>query len=144
MDRPPRPLSARLPPEWRRRLSEQRALWQALQAALPPEWRRPLCGAALDGTALVLFVPSAAWATRLRYSERTLLPPLSAALGRPIERLRVRVAPPLAPAPAARGAAAARRPAPPPPETGAVLATLADKVGHPALARALRRLARRR
>ena len=63
----------------------------ALHAVLPPELAREVWSAALRGTTLTAFVSTAAWGTRLRYVASKLLVPLAAALGSPVEEIKVKV-----------------------------------------------------
>lgn len=63
----------------------------ALRGVLPPELAREVWSASLRGTTLTAFVQTAAWGTRLRYVASQLMVPLAAALGSPVEEIRVKV-----------------------------------------------------
>lgn len=63
----------------------------ALRGVLPPELAREIWGATLKGATLTTLVQTAAWGTRLRYVASNLLAPLSAALGAPVEEIKVKV-----------------------------------------------------
>jgi predicted nucleic acid-binding Zn ribbon protein len=68
----------------------ERAL-AALRAQLPPEIAQEVFSASLRGTTLTAFVATAAWGTRLRYVAPKLAAKLAAALGAPVEEIRVKV-----------------------------------------------------
>lgn len=63
----------------------------ALRSVLPPEIAREVWSASLRGTTLTAFVSAAAWGTRLRYVRPTLAAELAAALGAPVEEIKVKV-----------------------------------------------------
>ena len=63
----------------------------ALRAQLPPEIAQEVFSATLRGTTLTAFVATAAWGTRLRYVAPRLLDGLGAALGAPVEEIKVKV-----------------------------------------------------
>ena len=63
----------------------------ALRGVLPPEIAREVWSATLRGSTLTAFVHTAAWGTRLRYVASTLTAPVSAALGSPVEEIKVKV-----------------------------------------------------
>jgi hypothetical protein len=63
----------------------------ALRAQLPPEIAQEVFSASLRGTRLTAFVASAAWGTRLRYVAPKLMAGLGAALGTPVEEIKVKV-----------------------------------------------------
>jgi len=63
----------------------------ALRAELPPEIAQEVFSASLRGTTLTAFVATAAWGTRLRYVAPRLLDGLGAALGAPVEEIKVKV-----------------------------------------------------
>ena len=62
-----------------------------LRGALPPELARQVWGASLKGTTLTALVHTAAWGTRLRYVASKLTAPVAAALGAPVEEIKVKV-----------------------------------------------------
>src|SRR5262245_27739561 len=62
-----------------------------LRAELPPEIAQEVFSASLRGTTLTAFVATAAWGTRLRYVAPRLLDGLGAALGVPVEEIKVKV-----------------------------------------------------
>jgi predicted nucleic acid-binding Zn ribbon protein len=63
----------------------------ALRAQLPPEIAQEVFSASLRGATLTAFVATAAWGTRLRYVAPKLLDGLAAALGTPVEEIKVKV-----------------------------------------------------
>ena len=63
----------------------------ALRSVLPPELAREVWSATLRGSTLTAFVQTAAWGTRLRYVTSTLKGPIAAALGAPVEEIKVKV-----------------------------------------------------
>jgi hypothetical protein len=63
----------------------------ALRSILPPELAREVWSASLRGKTLTAFVQTAAWGTRLRYVTSTLKGPVAAALGQPVEEIKVKV-----------------------------------------------------
>ena len=63
----------------------------ALRAQLPPEIAQEVFSASLRGATLTAFVATAAWGTRLRYVAPKLLEALGAALGKPVEEIKVKV-----------------------------------------------------
>src|SRR5262245_36662076 len=63
----------------------------ALRALLPPEIGRQVFSATLRGSTLTAFVATAAWGTRLRYVAPGLAAELGAALGTPVEEIKVKV-----------------------------------------------------
>lgn len=63
----------------------------ALRSVLPPELAREVWSASLRGTTLTAFVQTAAWGTRLRYVAPKLAESLAAALGAPVEEIKVKV-----------------------------------------------------
>jgi hypothetical protein len=63
----------------------------ALRSVLPPELAREVWSASLRGSTLTAFVQTAAWGTRLRYVTSTLKGPIAAALGAPVEDIKVKV-----------------------------------------------------
>jgi hypothetical protein len=63
----------------------------AVRDALPPEIAGEVWGASLKGTTLTTLVQSAAWGTRLRYVASHLTAPIAAALGVPVEEIKVKV-----------------------------------------------------
>ncbi len=109
-----------------------------VRECLPREAAAHLRGALVDGEALVLYVDSPGWSTRLRFLAPTLLQRLAAG-GLVCRHCRVRVQPPgaqvapVAPTvpPASAGPAAVR-----------AVSSVATTVGSGKLAEALRRLAR--
>lgn len=62
-----------------------------LRGVLPPELAREVWSASLKGTTLTVLVHSAAWGTRLRYVASNLAAPIAAALGTPVEEIKVKV-----------------------------------------------------
>lgn len=68
----------------------ERAL-AALRHVLPAEIAAEVWSATLRGSTLTAFVRTAAWGTRLRYVAPKLLPEIAAALGVPVEEIRVKV-----------------------------------------------------
>jgi hypothetical protein len=112
----------------------------ALRRALPADLAAHLGAAHLRDATLIVVADGPAWATRLRFLEPELKAALDARTRRVVRRIAVRVGPP-APPP--------RPAAPPPPRrlsaaARAALEAGAAEVSDPALAAALRRLARRR
>jgi hypothetical protein len=63
----------------------------ALRAQLPPEIAQEVFSATVRGTTLTAFVATAAWGTRLRYVAPKLLERVGAALGTPVEDIKVKV-----------------------------------------------------
>lgn len=63
----------------------------ALRSVLPPELAREVWSASLRGSTLTAFVQTAAWGTRLRYVVPKLSGPIAAALGAPVEEIKVKV-----------------------------------------------------
>jgi hypothetical protein len=63
----------------------------ALRSVLPTELAREVWSASLRGTTLTAFVQTAAWGTRLRYVSSKLTGPVAAALGAPVEEIKVKV-----------------------------------------------------
>jgi hypothetical protein len=64
-----------------------------LRGVLPPDLAREVWSASLKGTTLTALVHTAAWGTRLRYVASKLATPVSAALGSPVEEIKVKVRP---------------------------------------------------
>jgi hypothetical protein len=62
-----------------------------LRQFLPVEIGRQVFSATLRGTTLTAFVATAGWGTRLRYVAPALLAELGAALGKPVEEIKVKV-----------------------------------------------------
>ena len=75
----------------RKGTAEAQRTLAALRAQLPPEIAQEVFGASLRGTTLTAFVATAAWGTRLRYVAPKLLQRLGAALGTPVEEIKVKV-----------------------------------------------------
>lgn len=63
----------------------------ALRGALPPEIAQEIWSASLRGTTLTAFVQTAAWGTRLRYVAPKLTGLVAAALGAPVQEIKVKV-----------------------------------------------------
>jgi hypothetical protein len=63
----------------------------ALRGVLPPELAQQVWSAALRGKTLTAFVQTAAWGTRLRYVVPKLTESVAAALGVPVEEIKVKV-----------------------------------------------------
>jgi len=63
----------------------------ALRSVLPPELAREVWSASLRGKTLTAFVQAAAWGTRLRYVAPKLTERVAAALGAPVEEVKVKV-----------------------------------------------------
>ena len=75
------------------RLHARSSVLQHVIAALPKELAGSVAAAGVDQGQLTVGAVNASWATRLRYHAPTLKSRVSAALGVPIERVRVRVQP---------------------------------------------------
>ena len=63
----------------------------ALRGLLPPEIAGQVWSASRREATVTAFVASAAWGTRLRYVVPGLAPALAAALGQPVEEIKVKV-----------------------------------------------------
>lgn len=63
----------------------------ALRGVLPPDIAREVWSASLKGSTLTALVHTAAWGTRLRYVASKVAVPVSAALGSPVEEIKVKV-----------------------------------------------------
>ena len=75
----------------RKGTAEAQRTLAALRAQLPPEIAQEVFSASLRGVTLTAFVATAAWGTRLRYVAPKLLDELGAALGKPVEEIKVKV-----------------------------------------------------
>ena len=75
----------------RRGTAEAGRVHAALCAVLPPEIASEVWSATLRGTTLTAFVTTAAWGTRLRYVAPKRMAEIAAALGAPVEELKVKV-----------------------------------------------------
>jgi len=75
----------------RKGTAEAQRTLAALRAQLPPEIAQEVFSASLRGATLTAFVATAAWGTRLRYVAPKLLDGLGAALGTPVEAIKVKV-----------------------------------------------------
>jgi hypothetical protein len=79
----------------RRGTAESGRVHDALSGVLPPEIASEVWSAAMRGTTLTAFVTTAAWGTRLRYVAPKLMSAIAAAIGSPVEEIKVKVrAPP--------------------------------------------------
>jgi hypothetical protein len=79
----------------RRGTAEAGRVHEALRGAMPPEIAAEVWSASLRGTTLTAFVTTAAWGTRLRYVAPKRMAEIAAAIGSPVEELKVKVrAPP--------------------------------------------------
>jgi lambda repressor-like predicted transcriptional regulator len=63
----------------------------AVRGVLPPELAQQVWGASLRGATVTAFVQTAAWGTRLRYVTPKLTVSVAAALGVPVEEIKVKV-----------------------------------------------------
>ena len=75
----------------RRGSAEAERALAALRGVLPPEIGEQVFSAILRGATVTAFVPTAAWGTRLRYVAPQVIARLGAALGAPVEEIKVKV-----------------------------------------------------
>ena len=72
---------------------------EQVRAALPARLAQAVASAGIDQGRLTIGVVGAVWASRLRYLTESVRQRVSAASGMPVVSVRVRVVPPLKPAP---------------------------------------------
>jgi hypothetical protein len=75
-------------------LAARQSLLEQVRGLLPAELAASLTSAGVEGRELRLGAHSGVWATRLRYVTGAMHAELSAAAGTPIDRVKIRVAPP--------------------------------------------------